>query len=108
MIHRADCQQLAVPDRAERAIWVPQPGRLFSAGFEVNLSRSTEFLLKAHLAIHDEGAQLNSVTPASAGDLEGKVVRFVVGIHDEDHLNRVINRLAKIDGVAHIQRLLRL
>ncbi|HEY9167823.1 MAG TPA: bifunctional (p)ppGpp synthetase/guanosine-3',5'-bis(diphosphate) 3'-pyrophosphohydrolase [Candidatus Kryptonia bacterium] len=108
-IHRRNCTNLARLENAARerivdATWPGESSGLFVAGVTVSgLDRPGILTELTHAVTNYQNTNIRSVSAEVRGELFE--CHIIIYVKDKEHLERLIDKLKKIDSVTHVDRM---
>jgi GTP pyrophosphokinase len=109
-VHSVDCRNvvnlLYAPERRIDVEWESDGEALYEVTLAVHAKDQQGILARIVSTISDEKTNIRNVDAKSLQDSKG-LISLSLDIKDRSHMNRVMARLKKIDGVEHVERVLR-
>ncbi len=106
-VHRSDCTNVEKlmfdPERRIEVRWEKRDESLYEASLLVDTEDRQGVLARITSAIAEEETNIRNVEARTSEDLMGQI-SIVVDVRDKAHLDRIMNRLRKLEGVRRVGR----
>jgi len=106
-VHRADCSNvqrlLFDPERRIEVGWEKRDESLYEATLLIDSEDRQGLLARITNAIADEKTNIRNVEARTSEDRKGQI-SIVLDVRDRAHLERVMERLRKLDGIRRVER----
>ncbi|HET6373679.1 MAG TPA: bifunctional (p)ppGpp synthetase/guanosine-3',5'-bis(diphosphate) 3'-pyrophosphohydrolase [Candidatus Polarisedimenticolia bacterium] len=109
-VHRTDCTNLSKllfdPERKIEVAWERTDESLYEATLTLDGQDRPGLLAQITGAIADEKSNIKNVEARTSEDRFGRI-NIVLDVRDRAHLERIMEKLRRLEGVRHVERTLR-
>ena len=106
-VHRTDCSNVRMliydPGRRIDVAWEKSDESLYEATLLVDSADQQGLLARITGAIADEKSNIRNVEARTSEDRSGQI-SIVLDVRDRSHLERIMGRLKKLDGIRRVER----